>query len=187
MIFDSSFLFSAQVSYICSSSYYHIRDYARIRRYLDKPTAIAVANALVSSWLDYCNSLLNSISQYDLKRLNSIQYSLCRIVQPTSRFSREHMCPHLRSLHWLPVKQRIKFKWCLLIFKTLKFGLPPYFSPYFVPYTCKISTSAPSKHILSRDVVHFNRNIHKPSCTLIIVLLLVARWSGITSLKSTLL
>ena len=41
--------------------------------------------------------------------------------------------------------------------------LPPYFSPYFVPYTCKISTrrSAPSKHLLSRDVVPFNRNVHK--------------------------
>ena len=107
VIFDSSFRFSAHVSSVCSSSYYHIRDFARIRRYLDKPTAIAVANALVSSRLDYCNSLLNSISEYDLKRLNSIQYSLCRIVQRTSRFSREHMSPHLRSLHWLPVKQRI--------------------------------------------------------------------------------
>ena len=66
VIFDSSFRFSAQVSSICSSSYYHIRDFARIRRYLDKPTAIAVANALVSSRLDYCNSLLNKISEYDL-------------------------------------------------------------------------------------------------------------------------
>ena len=73
------------------------------------------------------------------------------------------MSPHLRSLHWLSVKQHIKFKWCLLLFKTLKFGLPPYFSPYFVPYTRKISTrcSAHSKHILSRDVVPFNRNIHE--------------------------
>ena len=73
------------------------------------------------------------------------------------------MSPHLRSLHWLPVKQCIKFKWCLLIFKTLKLGLPPYFSPYFVPYTCKISTrhSARSKNMLNRDVVPFNRNIYK--------------------------
>ena len=31
---------------------------------------------------------------------------------------------HLRSLHWLPVKQRIKFKWCLLMFTILKFELP---------------------------------------------------------------
>ena len=163
VIFDSSFRFSAQVSSICSSSYYHIRDFARIRRYLDKSTAIAVANALVCSRLDYCNSLLNSISEYDLKRLNSIQYSLCRIVQRTSRFSREHMSPHLRSLHWLPVKQRIKFKWCLLIFKILKLGLPPYFSPYFVPYNCKIATrrSAPSKNMLDRDIIPFNRNTYK--------------------------
>ena len=106
---------------------------------------------------------LNSISKYDLKRLNSIQYSLCRIVQRTSRFSREHMSPHLRSLHWLPVKQRIKFKWCLIMFKVLKLGLPPYFSPYFVPYTCKIATrrSAPSKNMLNRDIIPFNRNTYK--------------------------
>ena len=47
------------------------------------------------------------------------------------------------------------------------FGFPPYFNPYFVPYTCKISTrhSAPSKHILSRDVP-FNRNIHKSKLAL---------------------
>ena len=72
------------------------------------------------------------------------------------------MSPHLRSLHGFPVNQRIKFKWCLLIFKTLKFGLPPYFSAYFVPYICKITTRrrASSKHILSRDFP-FNRNIHK--------------------------
>ena len=95
------------------------------------------------------------------------------------------MSPHLRSLHWPPLKQRIKLKWCLLIFKTLKFGLPPYFSSYFVPYTCKISTrrSAPPKNMLNRHVVPFNRNIHNPSCTLIMVLLLLARWSGIASLK----
>ena len=72
VIFVPHFVFSAQVSSICSSSYYHIHDFARIRCYLVKSTAIAVANALVSSWLDYCNSLLNSISEYNLKRLNSV-------------------------------------------------------------------------------------------------------------------
>ena len=40
VIFVSSFRSSAQVSSFCSSSYYHIRDFARIRRYLDKPTAM---------------------------------------------------------------------------------------------------------------------------------------------------
>ena len=176
VIFDSSFRFSAQVSAICSSSYYHIRDFARIRRYLDKSTAIAVANALVSSRLDYCNSLLNSISNYDLKWLNSIQYSLCRIVHWTSSFSREHMSPQLRSLHWLPMKQRIKFKWCLLIFKVLSLGSHLTLVHTLCPILVKSTTrrSAPSKNMLNRDInllieIHTN-----PNHTMIIVLPQVA-------------
>ena len=49
------------------------------------------------------------------------------------------------------------------MFKILKLGLSPYFSPYFVPNTCKISTrrSAPSQNMLDRDVMSFNRNIYK--------------------------
>ena len=88
-------------------------------------------------------------------------------IFPLSHFSkdifpRSIMSPHLRSLHWLPVKHCIKFQWCLLIFKILKLGLPPYFSPYFVPYIYKISTRlrAPSKNMLNHDVA-FNRNIYK--------------------------
>lgn len=163
VLFDSAFRFSAQISSIRSSSYYYIRDFARIRRFIDKPTAISVANALVMSRLDYCNSLLNSISQYDLRRLNSIQYSLCRIINRTSRYSREHMSPHLKALHWLPIKQRIQFKWGLLIYKVIKLGLPRYFGPYFTPYICKIATrrSVPSKMMLDRDIIPFNRKIHK--------------------------
>ena len=114
-----------------------------------------------------------------------MQYSLCRIIQRTSRFSREHISPHLRSLHWLPVKERVKFKWCLLIFKTLKLGLPPYFSQYlfhvhvkylpgivFHKKTCLIV-------MLSLSIEIFTN----PICTLKIVLLLVAGRYGIASLK----
>ena len=163
VIFDSPFTFSPQVSSICSSCYYHIRDFARIRRYLDKSTAISVANALVGSRIDYCNSLLDSISDLDMKRLRSIQYALCRIINRTSRYSKEHMTPHLKSLHWLPIRQRIDFKWFLLIYKFLNTGSPSYLRDYFVPHTSKISTrrSDSDKLYLNRDVVPFDRKLHK--------------------------
>ncbi len=54
VIFDAAFSFSAQVSSIRSSCYYHIHDVAQIHRYLNRSTAIYVANALVSSCIDYC-------------------------------------------------------------------------------------------------------------------------------------
>ena len=87
----SSFHFSAQVSSICGSSYYHIRYFLQ----LDVTSISLLQLQLQMHWfvvgLDYCNSLLNSISKYDLERLNSIQYSLCRIIQQTCRFSRAYV------------------------------------------------------------------------------------------------
>ena len=56
--FDPAFSFKKHVSNICRSVFYHIRDLRRIRIHLNKATAISLANALVSSRLDYCNSLL---------------------------------------------------------------------------------------------------------------------------------
>ena len=56
--FDPAFLFKKHVLNICRSAFYHIRDLRRIRIHLNKATAISLANALVSSRLDYCNSLL---------------------------------------------------------------------------------------------------------------------------------
>ena len=58
IMFDSDFKFSKHVSAVCSSCFYHIRDFSRIHRHLTASTATILANALVSSRLHYCNSLL---------------------------------------------------------------------------------------------------------------------------------
>ena len=41
---------------------------------------------------------------------------------------RDHVSPALRELHWLPIKQRIEFKLCLLVHKTLIGHSPDYIS-----------------------------------------------------------
>ena len=64
-----------------------MRDFVHIRRFLTESVAITVTNALVSSRIDYCNSVLKSCYDYDLLILHGIQNSLCRIVTRTSRFS----------------------------------------------------------------------------------------------------
>ena len=124
VIFDSDFNFNPHVSAVCKSCNYHMRDFRRIRKHLDNDTAIALANALVSSRLDYCNSLLYGITNTELNRLQRIQNSLCRIITRTPRF--EHITPHLKSLHWLPIRFRINFKICTLTYKALNTGVPSY-------------------------------------------------------------
>ena len=64
--------------------------------------------ALVSSRLNYCNSLLSGIAVTDLAKLQCVQNRLARVVTKTPPFTRG--VPLLCSLHWLPVKFRVDFQ-----------------------------------------------------------------------------
>jgi len=57
----------------------------------------AVATALVSSRLDYCNSVLSGTSQSNLNKLQRVQNAVARTVMTTSK--REHITPLLAELH----------------------------------------------------------------------------------------
>ena len=46
----------------------------------------------------------------------------------------EHISPILRSLHWLPITERIDFKPLLLTFKSLNDVAPPYIEELLVRY-----------------------------------------------------
>ena len=95
-----------------------------IHHLLPLSTATALANSLVSSKLDYCNSLYSGISQSNLNKLQRIQNSLARVITNTSKY--QHITPTLKKLHWLPIKQRIDYKLCLLTYKTLTNQQPTY-------------------------------------------------------------
>ena len=116
--FDPAFSFKKHVSNICRSAFYHI--------HLNKATAISLANALVSSRLDYCNSLPFGCSEKYKTSLQRVQNCLARVVTRSSRLSESR--PLLKSLHWLPIKSRIKFKLNLLTYKALFMVTPSYLS-----------------------------------------------------------
>ena len=69
VIFDKNLNFRSHISAICSSCIYHILDRRRIRRHLDLDSAKFLLNALVSSRLDYCYSLLSGIVETDFTKL----------------------------------------------------------------------------------------------------------------------
>ena len=67
--FDQNFNFRKHITKVCQACYYHITDFRRVRRHLDKLTATTLANALVSSRLDYCNSLFYGLPDKDIYKL----------------------------------------------------------------------------------------------------------------------
>src|SRR5271154_4716768 len=110
------------VNNICKTSYFYIRLLGKLRKFLDKETGAMITHAFVTSRLDYCNSLLHGIFSSLTAKLQHVLNTAARIVTGTKIGN--HITPVLKSLHWLPVVQRIAFKTALLTFKVIH-GLAP--------------------------------------------------------------
>ena len=159
VVFDSNLTFTDHISQVIKSTRFHIRDLYRIRHLLDLNTAILLANALVSSRIDYCNSLFASLTLSELKRLQGVQNSLWRVVTRSSRYT--HTTPNLEKLHWLPVKYRVLFKIGLITYKVLKYGQPVYLKDKLHPYTSSRNTRRSSPKYKFLQVPSFDSKIHK--------------------------
>ena len=149
--FDSGNTFTSHITKVCRACYYHLKNLRCIHKFLSVETAALLANSMISSRLDYCNSLLYSVSKYNVTKLQKIQNALCRIVFRLDRTS--HVTPFLQKLHWLPIAYRILFKYNLITFKAIKFSQPTYLSSLIKPssLTCgnrlSLSSVCPRKAI----------------------------------------
>ena len=83
-----------------------------------------MACSIVASRLDYCNAMLYGAPATSLDVLQRAQNNLARVVR--QRGGRTNAKPLLRSLHWLPVKQRVTYKMATLTFKVLSSSTPAY-------------------------------------------------------------
>ena len=88
--------------------------------------------AFISCRLDYCNSLLYSISDGLLQRLQSVQNAAARLVTGARRS--DDITPVLRQLHWLPVRRRVAFKIAGLVHESLAGATPAYLADNCRPY-----------------------------------------------------
>ena len=118
--FDAKFSFGDRVCNICKTCFIQMCDLRWVRQYLKDEAVILVANALVSSCLDYCNSLLRSLSSFNMRKLLCIQNTPGMIVTNCNRYS--WATPILKKLHWLPVEFRCVFKTATLVYKFLHSG-----------------------------------------------------------------
>lgn len=151
VMFDEELNMKNHVSKVCQVSFLYIRMLRRIRGIIDLNSAKLAANALVTSRIDYCNSLLYGINKGLVHRLQIVQNSLARAVVPSCR-RYDHISPVLKQLHWLPVQQRIEFKVALITFKVLQCNEPSYLRELIQPVPVSARRSA-NKNLLVKPFV----------------------------------
>lgn len=144
VIFDSSLLMKDHIDYICKTSHFQLRNIRLIRKYLNQDAAATLIHSLISTRIDYCNSLLANLPTSTLRPLQGVQNSAARIVTFTSKY--DHITPVLEELHWLPVKQRIMFKILLLVFRCINNSAPSYLNDLLSVKRSTYSTRS-SRHL----------------------------------------
>ncbi|KAK2192605.1 hypothetical protein NP493_26g06024 [Ridgeia piscesae] len=122
--------FKQHISKTCRCCFYHIHDLRHIRRFISLSVAKTIATALVSSRLDYCNSLIYNTANKHIAKLQRVQNCIARVVM-RSRFSCSVL--FLKALHWLPVHYRIIFKICTVVYQALSSIQPAYLNVMLTP------------------------------------------------------
>ena len=102
VIFDQFISFDDYITSICRSTHFHLRNISRIRHFLSLHATAQLIHALISTRLDYCNSVLYNLPESSILRLQRIQNQAARILTRTPR--RDHFTEVLIDLHWLKIE-----------------------------------------------------------------------------------
>jgi hypothetical protein len=154
VILDSDLNFNSHINKVTKTAFFHLRNIAKVRPFINQNDAEKLTHAFISSRLDYCNSLFADLPKKTTERLQLIQNSAARLLTKTKR--REHISPVLATLHWLPVTFRIDFKVLLLTYKALNGQGPSYIANSLTNYT-------PARTLRSSDtgLLQVTRSSHK--------------------------
>uniref|UniRef100_A0A3B3CIL0 Reverse transcriptase domain-containing protein n=1 Tax=Oryzias melastigma TaxID=30732 RepID=A0A3B3CIL0_ORYME len=132
VVIDTDLNFDKHIKAVTKSAYYHLKNISRIKDLMSKQDLEKLVHAFIFSRLDYCNSVFTGLPKKSIRKLQLIQNSAARVLTRTKKV--DHISPVLRSLHWLPVCQRIDFKVLLLVYKALNGLAPKYMTDLLTQY-----------------------------------------------------
>lgn len=77
-----------------------------------------MVSTLVMSTINYCNGLLVNAQNKVIHKLQSVQNAAARMLSGTHKY--KPISQVIQKYHWLPVKNRIKFKALCIAYKAIR-------------------------------------------------------------------
>ena len=108
------------------SCFQHLKWISDIRKYITADEAKQLVHTLVTSLLDNGDSQLCGLPSSVIHKLQMTQHAAARVTTRTTQF--DSITSVLKELHWLPVHERIIFKFLVLTYLSIKSTAPQYLS-----------------------------------------------------------
>ena len=112
VIIDSELSMRVHISKISSTCFFQFR-LRKLRPLIGTTPAQRIVSAFILSRVDYCNAVLAGLPTSILAPLQRILNAAARFVAGIT--SRRQVSGIMKSLHWLQIAYRIRFKPCVLI------------------------------------------------------------------------
>ena len=116
VIFDQFLSFDDYISSVCRCTYFHLSNIGRIQHLLSHDATAQLIHALISTCIDYCNSVLCNLPKSSISRLQIIQNYNARIL--TKTHCRDHITEVVIDRHCLIIKEMNMYKMLILTFKS---------------------------------------------------------------------
>ena len=114
---DENLEMSSHINKIVSHSYKILKDIGRVRSVLSQKQTEMLVHPVVTTRLDYCNSLFFGTSKSNLNKLQKVQNTAARLV--VRKRKRQSISDDIKKLHWLRVESRILYKILLIVYKSI--------------------------------------------------------------------
>ena len=121
---DESLNMKTHIDSKTKNALYNVYLIKNIRKYITQKTAKMLLCSLVLSQLDYLNSVLTDLPKAALRPYNYTQRYAARLA--CNKTKRDSAKDCMKTLHWLPIEFRTKFKLLTIVFKTLQGNCPSY-------------------------------------------------------------
>ena len=124
VILDSQLTWSEHIKHISIKISRSIGCIRRIKHLIPHKTLITLYFALILPHIDYCCTAWGSCSKTNLSKLQKLQNRYARLILNKNYDTPQ--CTLLTTLNWQSVEQRLKYHYCLLVFKIINTMAPKY-------------------------------------------------------------
>ena len=136
-ILDSHLTFIQHITLKCQIAMMNFIKIRNIHKYLNKSACKTLLLALHISHLDYSNAILINLPDNTINKLQRIKNMCAKLILNKQKF--DSVREAMKELHWLPIKQRIKFKILTIFYKCTEGEAPNYLTNLLVkrPILCQ--------------------------------------------------